>query len=146
MRISDWSSDVCSSDLLSFSGNSGTNDETLRREMRQLEAAPFSKSAVERSRVRLARLPFVESAEVDTKPVPGTDDQVDVSFKIKERPPGSVQFGVGYSGSQGFLITGQVTHTNFLGTGNRIDLQAPNDVSSRDIGGAPFRERGCQNV
>ncbi|MGH8447103.1 MAG: outer membrane protein assembly factor BamA [Solimonas sp.] len=118
---------------ISFAGNSGTNDETLRREMRQLEAAPFSKSSVERSRVRLARLPFVEEAEVDTKPVPGSDDLVDVTFKIKERPPGSVQFGVGYSGSQGFLITGQVTHTNFLGTGNRIDLQAENNSISRAV-------------
>ncbi|WP_039747832.1 outer membrane protein assembly factor BamA [Solimonas variicoloris] len=118
---------------ISFVGNSGTNDETLRREMRQLEAAPFSKSSVERSRVRLARLPFIEEAEVDTKPVPGSDDLVDVSFKVKERPPGSVQFGVGYSGSQGFLITGQVTHTNFLGTGNRIDLQAQNNAISQAI-------------
>src|SRR3546814_14824464 len=33
---------------ISFSGNSGTNDETLRREMRQLEAAPFSKRSAER--------------------------------------------------------------------------------------------------
>ncbi len=118
---------------ITFTGNTGTNDETLRREMRQLEAAPYSKSAVERSRVRLARLPFIEEAEVDTRPVPGTDDLVDVSFKVKERPPGSVQFGVGYSGSQGFLITGQVTHTNFLGTGNRINASIENNTISRSI-------------
>jgi len=45
---------------INFSGHGGTHDETLRREMRQLEASPFSKSSVERSRTRLARLPFVE--------------------------------------------------------------------------------------
>lgn len=109
---------------ISFSGHGGTNDETLRREMRQLEASPFSKTAVERSRVRLARLPFIEEAEVDTRPVPGSDDLVDVNFKIKERAPGSVQFGVGYSGAQGFLINASLTHTNFLGTGNRVDITA----------------------
>jgi len=109
---------------ISFSGHAGTNDETLRREMRQLEAAPFSKSAVERSRVRLARLPFIEEAEVDTKPVPGSDDLVDIHFKVKERAPGSVQFGVGYSGAQGFLINASLTHTNFLGTGNRVEIAA----------------------
>lgn len=118
---------------ITFTGHGNTNDETLRREMRQLEAAPFSKSAVERSRVRLARLPFIEEAEVDTKPVPGTDDLVDVAFKIKERAPGSVQFGVGYSGSQGFLITGSLTHTNFLGTGDRIDLSIDNNSISRSF-------------
>ncbi|HUP92075.1 MAG TPA: outer membrane protein assembly factor BamA [Solimonas sp.] len=118
---------------ITFSGHAGTNDETLRREMRQLEAAPFSKSSVERSRVRLARLPFIEEAEVETKPVPGSDDLVDVAFKIKERAPGSVQFGVGFSGSQGFLITGQLTHTNFLGTGNRVELSVDNNSVSRSF-------------
>jgi len=114
-----------------FSGNLGTNDETLRREMRQLEAAPFSKSAVERSRVRLQRLPFIESAEVETKPVPGSQDLVDLEFKVKERQPGQIQFGVGYSGSQGFLISASVTNNNFLGTGNTVAVTAENSYLSR---------------
>jgi len=116
---------------INFSGHTSTNDETLRREMRQLEAAPFSKSAVERSRVRLARLPFLEEVEVDTKPVPGTDDLVDVNFTVKERPPGSIQFGVGYSGASGFLVTGNVTHTNVFGTGNRVAVEVDNNSLSR---------------
>jgi len=118
---------------VSFAGNTGTNDETLRREMRQLEAAPFSKSAVERSRVRLQRLPFIEEAEVDTQPVAGSDDLVDINFKVKERAPGSVQFGVGYSGAQGFLINASVVHTNFLGTGNRVALTADSSVISKAL-------------
>lgn len=116
---------------INFTGNTSTNDETLRREMRQLEAAPFSKSSVERSRVRLARLPFIEEVEVDTKPVPGTDDLVDVNFTVKERPPGSIQFGVGYSGASGFLVTGNVTHTNVFGTGNRVAVEVDNNSLSR---------------
>lgn len=118
---------------INFIGHGSTNDETLRREMRQLEASPFSKSAVERSRIRLTRLPFIEDAEVETKPVPGSDDLVDIVFKVKERPPGSVQFGVGFSGAQGFLITASLTHTNFLGTGNRVDLSVDNNSISRSI-------------
>jgi len=118
---------------INFSGHGDTNDETLRREMRQLEASPFSKSSVERSRVRLTRLPFIEEAEVDTKPVPGSDDLVDVNFKIKERAPGSVQFGVGYSGAQGFLVNASLTHTNFLGTGNRVEVSIDNSQYSRQL-------------
>lgn len=118
---------------INFSGHTGTNDETLRREMRQLEASPFSKSAVERSRVRLARLPFVEEAEVETQPVAGTSDLVDINFAIKERPPGSLQFGLGYSGSQGFLLNGSITHSNFLGTGNRIGIEASNSSIIKSV-------------
>ncbi|MGB1556924.1 MAG: outer membrane protein assembly factor BamA, partial [Oceanococcaceae bacterium] len=104
-----------------------TNDETLRREMRQFEGAVFSQALVERSRTRLARLPFIQDVQVSTDPVPGSDDLVDVNFTLEERAPGSVQFGVGYSGSQGFLINGSLTHTNFLGTGNRVALQLENN-------------------
>jgi outer membrane protein insertion porin family len=118
---------------IQFTGNSGTNDETLRREMRQLEAAPFSKSAIERSRVRLERLAYMENVQVDTRPVPGSDDLVDVVFSVRERPPGSVQFGVGFSGAQGFLITGSITHANFLGTGNRVALTLDNNSFARQI-------------
>jgi outer membrane protein insertion porin family len=116
---------------INFSGHTSTNDETLRREMRQLEASPFSKGQVERSRVRLERLAFIEQVEVDTKPVPGSDDLVDVNFTVKERPPGSIQFGVGYSGASGFLVTGNVTHTNVFGTGNRVAVEVDNNVYSR---------------
>lgn len=118
---------------INFTGNAGTNDETLRREMRQLEASPFSKSAVERSRVRLQRLPFIESAEVETKPVPGADDLVDLEYKVKERQPGQVQFGVGYSGSQGFLISASVSNSNFLGTGNTVAITAENSYLTRQL-------------
>lgn len=118
---------------IEFSGNAATTDETLRREMRQLEAAPFSKALVERSRVRLSRLPFIEEAEVETDPVPGSDDQVDVRYSIKERPPGAVQFGIGYSGYQGFLVNGSVTHTNWLGTGNRISIDLNNSTIQQSI-------------
>lgn len=121
---------------IEFNGNTSTNDTTLRREMRQLEASPFSKSAIERSRVRLARLPFLQSVEVETVPVPGSDDLVDIVFTMQERPPGSVQFGVGFSGSQGFLVTGQVTHTNFLGTGNRIEVGVDQNVISKSVSGS----------
>lgn len=118
---------------INFVGNAGTNDETLRREMRQLEASPFSKSAVERSRVRLQRLPFIESAEVETKPVPGADDLVDIEYKVKERQPGQVQFGVGYSGSQGFLISASISNSNFLGTGNTVSVTAENSYLTRQL-------------
>ncbi|WP_348675555.1 outer membrane protein assembly factor BamA [uncultured Abyssibacter sp.] len=121
---------------INFSGNLKTQDETLRREMRQFEGAVFSRAAVERSRVRLARLAFVEDATVDTQPVPGTEDLVDVNFEIVERPPGSVQLGVGFSGSQGFLLTGSVTHSNFLGTGNRVSASVESNEFSRSISGS----------
>lgn len=118
---------------INFSGNDKTNDITLRREMRQFEGASFSRSSVERSRTRLARLPFLEGVEVETVPVPGSEDLVDVEYAVTERPAGTLQFGVGYSDAQGFLINGSVTHSNFRGTGNHIAVRAEANEYARTL-------------
>lgn len=116
---------------INFTGHTGTNDETLRREMRQLEGATFSRVGVERSRERLQRLAYVEEAEVETNPVPGTEDLVDIDFKVKERPAGQVQVGVGFSDASGFLINGSLSHSNFRGTGDRVTFQAETNEFAR---------------
>lgn len=105
---------------VNFNGSAGTEDEVFRREMRQLEGAYLSNSKVERSKVRLQRLPYVEEVEVSTNPVVGSPDLVDVDFDIKEGLPGQFGAGVGYSDSQKFLLNGSFVHTNFFGTGNRV--------------------------
>src|SRR5690606_6023278 len=69
---------------INCNGADNVNDEVFRREMRQLEGAYLSNTAIERSRVRLQRLPYVETVDYETVPVPGTADQVDVEFDIEE--------------------------------------------------------------
>jgi outer membrane protein insertion porin family len=105
---------------VNFSGASAANDEVFRREVRQFEGGYLSNSKVERSKTRIQRLPYVEKVEVNTNPVAGTPDQVDVDFSIEEGLPGQFGGGVGYSDSQKFLLNGSFVHTNFFGTGNRV--------------------------
>jgi outer membrane protein insertion porin family len=88
--------------------------------MRQLEGSWLSNAAVERSKERIQRLPYVEKVEFENKPVPGTPDLVDVDFQIKEGLPGQFGGGVGYSESQKFILSGNFVHANFMGTGERI--------------------------
>ena len=57
---------------INFAGNSSTADEVMRREMRQLESAPASSLAIEQSKVRLERLGYFETVEVETQEIPGT--------------------------------------------------------------------------
>jgi outer membrane protein insertion porin family len=105
---------------ITFSGSTGINDDVLRREMRQMEGGYLSNAAVERSKQRLQRLPFIEEVEVETNPVPGTPDLVDVDYSIKEGLPGQFSGGIGYSESQSVLLNGSFVHSNFMGTGNRV--------------------------
>ncbi len=109
---------------INFSGSTGINDDVLRREMRQMEGGYLSNAAVERSKQRLQRLPFIEKVEVETTPVPGTPDLVDVDFQITEGLPGQFSGGIGYSESQSVLLNGSFVHSNFMGTGNRVAAEA----------------------
>lgn len=109
---------------ITFQGNSNTNDKTLRRELRQFEAGLYSSTDIKRSRIRLQRLRYLKNVKVETERVSGSKDMMDVHFKVTERPAGSLQFGVGYSDAQGFLINARITHNNFRGTGNRLSLRA----------------------
>jgi len=107
---------------ITFVGNSKTKDEVLRREMRQMEGAWFSQSAIDRSRVRLQRLTYFETVEVETPAVPGTDDQVDVILSVIERPAGSFTVGLGYSQVQGLIASLSIQQDNFIGSGKRLGL------------------------
>jgi outer membrane protein insertion porin family len=107
-----------------FNGASDTNDEVYRREMRQFEGAWLSNLDLERSRIRIQRLPWVDDATVKTVPVPGTANLVDVSFDIKERPPGTANIGIGYGSQSGLVLDGQIANANFLGTGEKLSLDA----------------------
>ena len=99
------------------------DDEVLRREMRQTEGAYLSNRLVDRSRIRLQRLPYVEKVGVENVPVPGSPDLVDIEFDIEYRMPGQFSGGLGFSESQGLILNGSIVHTNFLGSGNRVALQ-----------------------
>jgi outer membrane protein insertion porin family len=108
---------------INFNNTTAINDETLRREMRQLEGGWLSNSAIERSKERIQRLPYIEKVDFETKPVPGSADLVDVDYNIKEGLPGQFGGGIGYSEAQRFSLNGNFVHSNFMGTGDRIALE-----------------------
>ncbi|MDA8925132.1 outer membrane protein assembly factor BamA [Gammaproteobacteria bacterium] len=104
-----------------FSGNYLTNDEVLRREMRQFEGAWASDNLIEGSKVRLERLGFFKEVAVETIPVPGTEDQVDIEFTVEEESTSSIGGSIGYS-DFGMNLGLNLSDNNFLGTGNRFNL------------------------
>ncbi|HKZ09308.1 MAG TPA: outer membrane protein assembly factor BamA [Rhodanobacteraceae bacterium] len=105
---------------INFKGNTSTQDQILRREMRQYEGAWYSQAAIDRSKVRLQRLGFFRDVNVDTVKVPGTTDEVDLNVKVTEESSGQFQFGVGYSQVSGIILSTSISNNNFLGTGNRV--------------------------
>ena len=105
---------------INFTGNIKTQDEVLRREMRQLEGSLASSEKIQLSRTRLMRTGFFKAVNVDVKPVPNQPDQVDVSYTVEEQPSGSSTIAAGYSQSGGVTFQLDLTQNNFMGTGNRV--------------------------
>ena len=105
---------------INIAGNTGTRDEVLRRELRQMEGGWYSTEQVERSRTRINRLGFFEDVNVETPTVPGTTDQLDVNYSVTETSSGSVTLGAGFSQTSGVLFNASIQQDNFLGSGKRV--------------------------
>ena len=108
---------------INVTGNSRTRDEVVRRELRQMEAGWYSAEKITRSRERLNRLGFFSDVNVETPAVAGTTDQVDINFSVTEKSTGNVLLGAGFSSSDGFIVSGSVSQSNFFGTGNSLIAQ-----------------------
>ena len=120
---------------INISGNPKTRDEVIRREMRQLESAWYDGTRIERSKVRVRRLGYFEdgSVNIETPPVPGTNDQVDVERPVVEKNTGNLLAGVGYSSAEGVVFNASVSQQNIFGSGNALALSVNTSNVNRTI-------------
>ena len=107
---------------VTFGGNELTQDEVMRRELRQMEGGWASTAQIDLSKVRLERLGYFKGVDVETPQVPGTDDQIDVNFSVEEQPSGSISATVGYSQGFGLILGGNYSQTNVAGSGNSLGV------------------------
>lgn len=115
-----------------FNGNAFTTDEVLRREMRQFEGAPASNQKIEQSKILLERTGYFKTVNVETVPVPGEEDYVDVIFDVEEQQYGNVVGGFGYS-QFGFSFNFNIQQQNFLGSGNTVGIGSNVSDYSKNI-------------
>jgi len=113
---------------INMKGNSKTRDEVLRREMRQMESSWASSSKIERSKTRLERLGYFEEVNVETPPVTGTADQIDVNYTVVEKPSGNLSAGVGFSQTQGIVLNANIAQDNVFGSGKRVNVAFNNST------------------
>jgi outer membrane protein insertion porin family len=102
---------------ISVAGNSKTRDEVVRREMRQLEGAFYDASKIQLSKRRIDRTQYFSEVGVETEPVEGTPDQVDVTYTVKEKPTGALLLGVGFSSVEKLVLSTSIQQTNAFGSG-----------------------------
>lgn len=105
-----------------FTNNIKTNDEVLRREMLQMESAQVSTTKLEQSKRRISMLPFIKNSEMTIVPVRGTNDLVDVNYKVTEDSAAQATFSIGYSQMYHTQLGVGFNQKNFLGTGKTLGV------------------------
>jgi outer membrane protein insertion porin family len=115
---------------ITFTGNTTTRDNVIRREMRLVEGAPFSTEALKYSIRRLNQLGYFQNLEqspdaVDVQkapPTPGEPPSVDVTLKLEEQNRNQLTFGAGVSQFEGFFGQLSFQTSNFMGRGESLTL------------------------
>src|SRR5262249_35101538 len=111
---------------ITFTGNTTTHDNVIRREMRLVEDAPFNTEALKFSIKRLNQLGYFKALEggkdVDVQKTPDVPNKVDVKLKLEEQNRNQLTFGAGVSEFEG--VFGQLSFqtANFLGRGESLTV------------------------
>ena len=106
---------------ITFSGNTVTADRVLRRAMLQQEGSLIAVSSIRESVRQLNLMGFFKDVQVKTTPVPGTTNQVDVNYQVKETPAGQASLNLGW-GTLGLELGAGLNQPNFLGTGKTVGV------------------------
>ena len=114
---------------ITFTGNTTTRDNVIRREMRLVEGGVFSTEALKYSVRRLNQLGYFQNLEqspeaVDVQKNPTEKNQVDVTLKLQEQNRNQLTFGAGVSQFEGFFGQLSFQTSNFLGRGESLTVSA----------------------
>ena len=118
---------------VNVAGNDRTRDEVIRREFRQLESAWYDGEKIRQSRNRVDRLGYFKDVTLDTQEVPGSPDQVDVTFTVVEKPTGQLSLGAGISSADGFGFTFGFKQDNAFGSGNSLGVEVNTSKTNRTL-------------
>ena len=109
---------------INITGNNKTRDEVVRRELRQMESAPYDTSKLQRSKERVELLGYFDNVQFDAVPVANTPDQVDLNMSVNERSTGSLDMSAGWVQDTGLVMSVGVSQDNLFGTGKSVSLRA----------------------
>ncbi len=118
---------------VNIAGNSRTRDEVVRREFRQFESAWYDGQKIKLSRDRVDRLGYFKQVSIDTTEVPGTQDMVDLTLTVEEKPTGNLMLGAGFSSADKLSLSASIKQENVFGSGNYLGVEVNTSKSNRTL-------------
>jgi outer membrane protein insertion porin family len=106
---------------VTISGNTRTQDEVIRREILLSEGSLFSRSALNKSVIKLRKLGYFSDVQMEATKVEGMPDKIDLNFAVKETKTGSISFSVSHSNNYGISFGAGIQEKNIFGSGNTFN-------------------------
>ncbi len=118
---------------IDIEGNTTTLDRVVRRQFDSVEGDPFNPREIRQSAERIRALGYFETAEVNAREG-STPEQVVIDVDVEEKPTGSLNFGGSFSSSDGFGVAISFAEDNFLGRGQKLQLNVSTAADARRYG------------
>ncbi len=116
---------------INISGNAGTNDNVIRRQIDQMEGALYNSTFIQEARANTMATGYFENVEVIERNI--GDNKVEIDVNVKEQSTGSFTVGVAYSTLDGILGMVQFSRNNFLGLGHNMSAQGELSAERLDL-------------
>jgi outer membrane protein insertion porin family len=98
-----------------------------------MEGGWYNADQVTLSKQRVDKLGYFSDVTVETPPVPGTADQVDVNLNVTEKPTGNIMLGAGFSQSEKVMLSGAISQDNIFGSGKNLSLGLNTSKINRNL-------------
>jgi outer membrane protein insertion porin family len=120
---------------IDFTGNTGTRDKVIRRELLLNEGDMFRNNLWELSLLRLNQLDYFEAVKPENAEIKRNVKQgtVDILLKLKEKGKQSISLTGGVSGFAGSYIGLTYQTNNFLGLGETLTLSGNVGTLQRNV-------------
>lgn len=102
-------------------GNTRTEDQVIRRELKLFEGDAFNRVLIDRARRRLTALDFFE--KIDFREEQGSaPDKIVLVVDVIEKSTGQITFSIGYSSTEAVIGSIGLQERNFLGKGQNVKI------------------------
>ena len=108
---------------INITGNRKTEDKVIRREILINEGDLYHAGRVRASEQSILRTGYFDKVTVNTA-ASKSRNVIDINVEVTERSTGQFQIGAGFSSTESFIGTLQISYDNFLGRGHFLSAQA----------------------
>jgi outer membrane protein insertion porin family len=119
--------------LVNVEGNDRTMEKVIRREVVSMPGGVFKRSEVIRSQQNIFNLGFFEDVQLDYKKVNDSSSDIDLTYKVKEKFPGTIGAGVTYSATEGLVGYVELTQPNLFGRAQNLHVKFEKGASKQNF-------------